>query len=75
VDPTLQFVWGHYRAWASTAQALKDRIRKTGLLVMALTLVGTAIGTLTPSLIGHPDTGVAKVLGLVRRRCLEPRPI
>lgn len=48
MDPTLQFVWGEYRAWAETSRALKAQMTRTGIAVLVLTLLGTALGTLPP---------------------------
>src|SRR5215217_7193993 len=48
MDDTFRFVWGEYRAWAVTSRVLKVRITRISLVVLCLTIVGTAIVTLSP---------------------------
>jgi len=48
MDETLRYVWGEYRTWDATSRLFKQRIRRIGLLVLGLTLVGAALGTLSP---------------------------
>lgn len=58
MDPTLQFVWAEYRAWAETSRTLKAHVTRTGIAVLSLTLMGTALGTL-PAVFDLPAAGNA----------------
>ena len=44
----LRFAWGEYRSWAATSRVLKARITNIGVIVLSLTILGTALGTLSP---------------------------
>jgi conflict system pore-forming effector with SLATT domain/uncharacterized protein DUF4231 len=55
MDETLRYVWGEYRTWDATSRLLKQRISRISLLVLGLTLVGTALGTLSPLVRGMWD--------------------
>jgi hypothetical protein len=50
VDDTLRYTWGECRAWAATSRILKARITSWGLLVLALTLAGAVLGTMSESI-------------------------
>jgi hypothetical protein len=65
MDRTLEFVWGQHRSWAATARTLKNQITRNGVIVLGLTLAGTAVGTLAPTFTGDGNSTPAKVLGLV----------
>jgi hypothetical protein len=65
MDRTLEFVWGQHRSWAATARTLKNQITRNGVIVLGLTLAGTAVGTLTPTFIADGNSTPAKVLGLL----------
>jgi hypothetical protein len=50
MDDVLRYAWGQYRVWAATSRRLKSKITRASLLVLALTLSGTALGTMAPFL-------------------------
>ena len=58
----LRFVWSQYRTWAITSRALKARLTKSGLIVLYLTVGGTAIGALSPLLAVPANSLLTKVL-------------
>src|SRR5690606_12547245 len=51
--------------WATTSRVLKARVTKVGLAVLALTIVGTAIGTLSPLLPAGVDARLTSALPFV----------
>jgi len=50
VDKTVQYVWSEYRNWALTSRNVKARLEKAGAVVLLLSILGTAAGTLSPVL-------------------------
>jgi len=50
VDKTVQYVWSEYRNWALTSRNVKARLEKAGGVVLLLSILGTAAGTLSPVL-------------------------
>jgi hypothetical protein len=61
MDDMLRYAWGEYRAWSATSYLLKRRVRHWGLAVLALTLTGTALGSLS-SFVGARSPLLADVM-------------
>jgi SMODS and SLOG-associating 2TM effector domain 1/Protein of unknown function (DUF4231) len=57
MDEVVRYTWGQYRVWAATSRALKARITRWSLLVLALTVAGTGLGTMGPFLPVPPRVG------------------